>query len=70
MPSLPAVAASATMSGTGVVDAEKRSVSTPEMTGAFPPPNENDTSVPGGIAAVGVSAIGSPVTRLVPGSVV
>jgi hypothetical protein len=38
-PSLPGVAATATMSGTGVVEAEKSSVSSPVMIGArtFPP---------------------------------
>lgn len=59
MPSLVAVAAKATISGTGVADAENKSVFKPTLTGAglvFAQAKLNCTSV-GAIGAVGVSAI-------------
>ena len=58
MPSLVVVAAKATISGTGVVDAESKSVFNPELTGAgllFVQSKLSCTSV-GGKGAVGVKA--------------
>ena len=58
IPSLVVVAANATMSGTGIVEAENRSVFSPELTGAgllFVQSKLSCTSV-GGKAAVGVKA--------------